>query len=190
MKTLKTLLLNESNMRIIQYEDGLFGGGGFVIHILHLQQSPSRRILGLSLILPWCWLWSWIPGRCWWSWQRWKLGLSATLTFWVCVFSVSRHESLWFYNCKLSSIYMILNSYVWNFHKCIWMLRWIFAKDTDVYVINSSFLRMLRIIRISRLARVARIMRSVPEVMQLGLKGMDPTDKLQVTWVDTVGIHE
>ena len=70
------------------------------------------------------------------------------------------------------------------------MLRWIFAKDTDVYVINSSFLRMLRIIRISRLARVARIMRSVPEVMQLGLKGMDPTDKLQLTWVDTVGIHE
>jgi len=41
------------------------------------------------------------------------------------------------------------------------------ALDTDVYVINSSFLRMLRIIRISRLARVARIMRSVPEVMIL-----------------------
>lgn len=41
------------------------------------------------------------------------------------------------------------------------------ALDTNVYVINSSFLRMLRIIRISRLARVARIMRSVPEVMIL-----------------------
>jgi hypothetical protein len=41
-------------------------------------------------------------------------------------------------------------------------------EDTNVYVINSSFLRMLRIIRISRLARVARIMRSVPEVMSHG----------------------
>ena len=177
------LLWGSFNMRV-----DYLGGWSFFIHILHLQQSSSRRILGLSLILPWCWLWSWIPGRCWWSWQRWKLGLSATLTFWVCVFSVSRYASLWFYNCKLSSIYMILNSYVWIFHHK--MLRWIFAKDTDVYVINSSFLRMLRIIRISRLARVARIMRSVPEVMQLGLKGMDPTDKLQLTWVDTVGIHE
>ncbi|CAJ1343548.1 unnamed protein product [Effrenium voratum] len=49
-----------------------------------------------------------------------------------------------------------------------WALLIIMATlDTNVYVINSSFLRMLRIIRISRLARVARIMRSVPEVMIL-----------------------
>ena len=50
-------------------------------------------------------------------------------------------------------------------------------EDTNVYVINSSFLRMLRIIRISRLARVARIMRSVPEVMSHGGHGGDKIDQ-------------
>jgi len=68
-------------------------------------------------------------------------------------------KDFWFVFDFLLAFFMILET---------WVIAWVLmVTGEDLFLINTSVLRMLRLLRLTRVARIARLLRFLPEVMIL-----------------------